>query len=152
MVRYRDPIRAKSKTPGLESYPAPVTSTMMSSRTLPRPRPKSLVVSSKDIANLKKYKSVVTLKPSEPSSYYQRSYSHRTSPIKTTSPTHEALVRRRLSSSNAHDVAIGSSHTRRMTSSEYYSMSHSSESELEAWTLNCLKIKYTYIQFSNDIL
>merc|ERR1712080_394576 len=85
------------------------SSSHSSSRTLPKPRPKSLVMGSSDIAKMKKYKSVVTLKQSDFKSdspimpspmstsssaqYYQRNYVPRASPTKSTSPTHEAMAR-----------------------------------------------------------
>merc|ERR1719219_648720 len=114
-----------------------------SSRTLPRPRPKSLIVGSSDIAGIKKYKSVVTLKQSDSSSpanastmtplpqYYQRSYvPNRTySPTKSTSPTHEALTRSAAKRKLSYSENIFEPPARMITSSEYFSMSHSSEYE-----------------------
>ena len=140
MGHYRDPTHVRSKTPGQESYPTMSTSSS-SSRTLPRPRPKSLIMGTSDIAKIKKYKSVVTLKQSDsmtstPSTYYQRSYvqnSRAFSPTKSTSPTHEALTRsaakRKLSYSE--NIAVEPP-ARMITSSEYFSMSHSSEYESDA--------------------
>ena len=162
MGHYRDPTHVRSKTPGQESYPTMSTSSS-SSRTLPRPRPKSLIMGTSDIAKIKKYKSVVTLKQSDSSSpanastmtplpqYYQRSYvPNRTySPTKSTSPTHEALARsarknsfssrttdgatsdsfRSRTTDGANSVVQPPMSTRMITSSEYYSMSHSSEYE-----------------------
>merc|ERR1719219_3294556 len=116
-----------------------------SSRTLPRPRPKSLIVGSSDIAKIKKYKSVVTLKQSDsqssanaltmtPPQYYQRSYvPNRTySPTKSTSPTHEALTRSAAKRKLSYSESIVDPPARMITSSEYFSMSHSSEYESDA--------------------
>ena len=140
MGHYRDPTHVRSKTPGRESYPTMSTSSS-SSRTLPRP--KSLIVGSSDIAKIKKYKSVVTLKQSDSSSpanastmtplpqYYQRSYvPNRTySPTKSTSPTHEALTRAAAKRKLSYSENIVELPARMITSSEYFSMSHSSEYE-----------------------
>ena len=142
MGHYRDPTHVRSKTPGRESYPTMSTSSS-SSRTLPRP--KSLIVGSSDIAKIKKYKSVVTLKQSDSSSpanaptmtppqYYQRSYvPNRTySPTKSTSPTHEALTRSAAKRKLSYSENIVELPARMITSSEYFSMSHSSEYESDA--------------------
>ena len=102
-----------------------------SSRTLPRP--KSLVVAdSAEFGRMKKYKSVVTLR-SDPMQQlqqgYQRNYvSNRSSPARqylSTSPTHEAVLRKQLSKN-----FIEPPDAAQMTS-EYYSMvtSHSSAEE-----------------------
>ena len=145
MGHYRDPTHVRSKTPGQESYPTMSTSSS-SSRTLPRPRPKSLIVGSSDIAKIKKYKSVVTLKQSDSLSsanastmtplpqYYQRSYvPNRTySPTKSTSPTHEALTRSAAKRKLSYSENIVELPARMITSSEYFSMSHSSEYESDA--------------------
>ena len=173
MGHYRDPTHARAKTPGQESYPTTrSTISSQNSRTLPKkPRPKSLVMGSSDIAKMKKYKSVVSLKQSDfKSDYpqelgvrfpatsptisaqnqnYQRNYVPRASPTKSTSPTHEALARsarknsfssrttdgatsdsfRSRTSDGASSVVQPPMSTRMITSSEYYSMSHSSEYE-----------------------
>lgn len=143
MGHYRDPTHARARTPGQESYPTRSTSSSHSSRTLPKPRPKSLVMGSSDIAKIKKYKSVVTLKqsdfnsdspmpsPSSSAQYYQRNYVPRASPTKSTSPTHEALARsaRKHSFNSRDDTSVVEPPSRMITSSEYFSMSHSSEYE-----------------------
>ena len=108
MVRYRDRTAERPKRPGRESYPSMSTS----SRTLPRP--KSLVFGSSKDQGIRKYKSVVTLK-SDPS--YHRNYVPTVN--KSTSPTHKAVMRRRLSSAEA---TFG-------LTSEYFSYS-SEESEI----------------------
>ena len=121
-------MRVQPELPGQESYPM----TMSTSKV--RPRPKSMVLGSSDFQRIKKYKSVVTLKASDSptsSSGYQRAFVPRT-PHKSTSPTHEALVRhRRLSSSNYYGIEPPST---MMTTSEYFSNSHSSE-ESDTWLL-----------------
>ena len=108
MGHYRDPTHARAKTPGQESYPT-MSTISNSSRTLPsakKPRPKSLIMGSSDIAKMKRYKSVVTLKQSDFKSenqnqnsnspmlattpqreFYQRNY------VQSTSPTHEAMAK-----------------------------------------------------------
>ena len=153
MGHYRDPTHVRSKTPGQESYPTMSTSSS-SSRTLPRPRPKSLIMGTSDIAKIKKYKSVVTLKQSDssanatmtPPQYYQRSYvPNRTySPTKSTSPTHEALTRSAAKRKLSYSENIVEPPARMITSSEYFSMSHSSEYESDAWQLKI----HTYNTFS----
>jgi len=86
-----------------------------------------------ELDRVRKYKSVVTLKsPGSPEEntqiQYRRNFVSRHSPAKSTSPTHEALLRRRLSTSdytgNIPEIELP---VRMMTSSEYFSMSHSSE-------------------------
>merc|ERR1719273_2212612 len=65
--------------------------------------------------------------------YYQRNYVPRASPTKSTSPTHEALARySRKNSFNSRadlDTSVVQPPSRMITSSEYFSMSHSSEYE-----------------------
>ena len=107
MVRYRDHTAAKRR-PGRESYPGNLTN---SSRTLPRP--KSLVFDPSKDQEIRRYKSVVTLKSSDEntsptrvgnhlSSSYHRNYNNMSKSVKkSTSPTHKAVMRRRLSSSEA---------------------------------------------------
>lgn len=111
MAHYRGLMHDPRPGPPPDSYPIISTT----SRTLPRPRPKSLVMDQDEVIRLRKYKSVVTLEPS-----YQRNFVPRHSPAKSTSPTHEAVLRRRLSSLGAAPP---------LHSSEYFSMSHSSESD-----------------------
>merc|ERR1712141_374248 len=109
--------------PGRESYPGNSTT---NSRTLPRP--KSLVFDpSKDQENMRRYKSVVTLgNKSEYQHHQQQSISptyHRNynvPSVKNTSPTHKAVMRRRLSSSEA---TFG-------LTSEYFSYSSEEDQEL----------------------
>jgi len=172
MGHYRDPTHARAKTPGQESYPT-MSTISNSSRTLPsgqtkKPRPKSLIMGSSDIAKMKRYKSVVTLKQSDFKSenqnqnynspmlattpqreFYQRNYVQRASPTKSTSPTHEAMAKsqarsRKLSCRNStleepfadlddnqelEAVTRVEPPTRMIShhSSEYFSMSHSSD-------------------------
>ena len=172
MGHYRDPTHARAKTPGQESYPT-MSTISNSSRTLPsgqakKPRPKSLIMGSSDIAKMKRYKSVVTLKQSDFKSenqnqnsnspmlattpqreFYQRNYVQRASPTKSTSPTHEAMAKsqarsRKLSYRNStleepladlddnqelEAVTRVEPPTRMIShhSSEYFSMSHSSD-------------------------
>jgi len=175
MGHYRDPTHARAKTPGQESYPT-MSTINNSSRTLPssgktkKPRPKSLIMGSSDIAKMKRYKSVVTLKQSDFKSenqnqnsnsnspmlattpqreFYQRNYVQRASPTKSTSPTHEAMAKsqarsRKLSYRNStleepfadlddnqelEAVTRVEPPTRMIShhSSEYFSMSHSSD-------------------------
>ena len=170
MGHYRDPTHARAKTPGQESYPT-MSTISNSSRTLPsakKPRPKSLIMGSSDIAKMKRYKSVVTLKQSDFKSenqnqnsnspmlattpqreFYQRNYVQRASPTKSTSPTHEAMAKsqarsRKLSYRNStleepladlddnqelETVTRVEPPTRMIShhSSEYFSMSHSSD-------------------------
>ena len=99
MVRYRDHTAAKRR-PGRESYPG---NSANSSRTLPRP--KSLVFDPSKDQEIRRYKSVVTLKSSDQqnqsiSPTYHRNFNVK-SVKKPTSPTHKAVMRRRLSSSEA---------------------------------------------------
>ena len=91
-----------------------------STRTLPRP--KSLFMETTDVNQLKKYRSVVQLK-SDPNQYQQRYIStSRSSPTKAmVSPTHERVQRKRLSSQDEFLPLV------KLPSSEYYSMTHSSE-------------------------
>ena len=155
MGHYRDPTHARAKTPGQESYPT-MSTISNSSRTLPsakKPRPKSLIMGSSDIAKMKRYKSVVTLKQSDFKSenqnqnsnspmlattpqreFYQRNYVQRASPTKSTSPTHEAMARsaRKHSFNSRDDTSVVEPPSRMITSSEYFSMSHSSEYESDA--------------------
>lgn len=113
MGRYHDPIH--HARPGQEYYP---TNSSRSSR----PRPKSLVMGSEaDLVRMKKYKSVVTLKSDH---QYQRVVPIQRTSKAATSPTHEALIRRRLSSYNNDPIEMPS---KMMTTSEYFS--HSSESD-----------------------
>ena len=170
MGHYRDPTHARAKTPGQESYPT-MSTISNSSRTMPsgqakKPRPKSLVMGSSDIAKMKRYKSVVTLKQSDFKSenqnqnskspmlaitpqreFYQRNYVQRASPTKSTSPTHEAMAKsarsRKLSyrnstleepfadlDDNQKEAVTRVEPPKRMIShqsSEYFSMSHSSD-------------------------
>jgi hypothetical protein len=109
MERYRDPIRLA--VPGRESYPT------MSSNSRTLPRPKSLVFGAKNQEKLRKYKSVVTLKSSDMSSSVVN-YQRKATPVKTTSPTHEAVVRR-MSKSEAIRGRTG----KPASTSEYFSMS-----------------------------
>ena len=121
MVRYRDRTAARPRRPGRESYPGNSTT---NSRTLPRP--KSLVFDpSKDQENMRRYKSVVTLGKSDQhqqqqsiSPTYHRNYN--VPSVKNTSPTHKAVMRRRLSSSEA---TFG-------LTSEYFSYSSEEDQEL----------------------
>ena len=173
MGHYRDPTHARAKTPGQESYPT-MSTISNSSRTMPsgqakKPRPKSLVMGSSDIAKMKRYKSVVTLKQSDFKSenqnqnsnsnspmlattpqreFYQRNYVQRALPTKSTSPTHEAMAKsqarsRKLSyrnstleepfadlDDNQKEAVTRVEPPKRMIShqsSEYFSMSHSSD-------------------------
>merc|ERR1712183_1012122 len=108
MVRYRDRTAARPKRPGRESYPGNIST---NSRTLPRP--KSLVFDPSKDQEIRRYKSVVTLKSSDEStsptrvgtnlsSTYHRNYNNMSKSVKkSTSPTHKAVMRRRLSSSEA---------------------------------------------------
>jgi len=79
-----------------------------------------------DVGQLKKYRSVVTLKSEN--NYQQRYVPSRGSPTKATmafiSPTHERVIQRRRLSSQDEFLPL-------MTS-EYYSVTHSSDSDNEA--------------------
>ena len=100
MVRYRDHTVVKRR-PGRESYSG--NSANSNSRTLPRP--KSLVFDPSKDQEIRRYKSVVTLGKSDQhqqqsiSPTYHRNYNVPT--VKNTSPTHKAVMRRRLSTSEA---------------------------------------------------
>ena len=101
MVRYRDHTAVKRR-PGRESYPG--NSANSNSRTLPRP--KSLVFDPSKDQEIRRYKSVVTLKSSDestsPTRNYHRNYNNMSKSVKkSTSPTHKAVMRRRLSSFEA---------------------------------------------------
>ena len=101
MVRYRDHTAVKRR-PGRESYSG--NSANSNSRTLPRP--KSLVFDPSKDQEIRRYKSVVTLKSSDestsPTRNYHRNYNNMSKSVKkSTSPTHKAVMRRRLSSSEA---------------------------------------------------
>jgi len=73
----------------------------------------------------------------EQAQYYQRNYVQRASPTKSTSPTHEALARSarkhsfssRQTDGNTSVIMQPLPSKMHMPSSEYYSMSHSSEYE-----------------------
>ena len=101
MVHYRDHTAARPRRPGRESYPGNSTN---NSRTLPRP--KSLVFDPSKDQEIRRYKSVVTLKSDQesqrtsPTRSFHRNYNV-ASVKKPTSPTHKAVMRRRLSSSEA---------------------------------------------------
>ena len=81
-----------------------------------------------DVGQLKKYRSVVTLKSENSNNYQQRYVPSRSSPTKATmafiSPTHERVIQRRRLSSQDEFLPL-------MTS-EYYSVTHSSDSDNEA--------------------
>ena len=73
-----------------------------------------------DVNQLKKYRSVVQLKSDNSQNQYQPRY--RSSPTKAmVSPTHERVQRKRLSSQDEFLPLV------KLPSSEYYSMTHSSE-------------------------